>query len=226
MELEDLKLSWAGLNRKLDRNWKLNLQLIRQTNLDKAQQKMKNLILVKALTLGFYLISMALFLVFAVNNWSVIHMAATGVLLGLWALAVCIASIHELELITSLDYSQPIPMLQKRLMKIRLTNIKYLRLGIWIIPLSFAFVILFFKVIFGVDIVAVGNTTWIIANAVFSIVVFVPLAIWLTKKISPKNAEKKWMNKLLGGTGSQITTALSFLSEVEKFEQEENPQLK
>jgi len=225
MELDDLKLSWANLDQKLDRNWKLNLQLIRQTNLDKAQRKITNLIWAKGLALAVYFISLILFVEFTFDNLGVIHLATTGILLSTWTLAICITSIHELHLITTIDYALPVPDLQKKLVSIRLATVKYLRLGIWIIPLSFAFTILFFKAIFGVDIVAVGDTNWMIANGVFSLVVFVPLAIWLTKKISPKNAEKKWMNKLLKGNGSQITTAIDFLKEIESFEKEESAEL-
>lgn len=217
--LEDLKNTWAELDQKLDRNWKLNLELIRRTNLDKARKKIRSLIWVNALTLTFYLVATVLFVSFTIANLASIPLMVTGIVFGLWTLLICIAAVHEFELISKLDYSAPIPELQKKLSKIKLVIIRYLRLGVWIFPLYFGFIILFFKLLFGIDIVTHGDQNWIIGNLIFSVVVFVPLALWAHKKLSPVNAEKKWMNKLLRGNGSQITDALVLLDEIEEFEE-------
>ena len=37
-------------------------------------------------------------------------------------------------------------------------------------------------------------------------------------KLAPKNADKKWMDRLLRSNGSQITDAIAFLKEIEDFE--------
>ena len=73
-------------------------------------------------------------------------------------------------------------------------------------PLYFAFVILLFKVAWNLDIVVMGNQGWILSNVILSIA-FIPVAIWAHRKLSPKNAETKWMNNLLRGNGSQVTAA-------------------
>ncbi|MEQ9440391.1 MAG: hypothetical protein RIG62_15155 [Cyclobacteriaceae bacterium] len=221
IELENLRTIWTGIDQKLDRNWKLNLKVIRQTNLNQVRRKMTQLIWVKGFTLAFYLLFTLLFAGFAVANWPIPHLVATGALFALWTLAVSVASIHELALVRSLDYAEPVTVLQKKLGQLRLTIISYLRLGVWVLPLNFGFIILFFKVLWGVDIVAVGDPAWMIGNIIFSIVVFVPLSLWLHRKLSPENAYKPWMNRVLGGNGSQITGALAFLKEIEKFERGE-----
>ncbi len=221
MRLEDLQKTWASLDKKIERNWKLNLEIIRRSNLDKVKNKMNNLIWVKAATLAFYFLFSILFLMFSVNNWEVIHMAATGIVFAIWTISICVATIHELQLITNLDYSTPIPEMQKRLSAIRLMIIRYLRLGVWIAPLYFGFIILLFKLVWNIDIVAVGNQTWIASNFILSIGVFVPFAIWAHFKLSPKNAEKRWMNALLRGNGSQIVSALALTEEIERFEKEQ-----
>lgn len=220
-ELENLQNLWASIDQKLDRTWKLNLEVIRQTNLNQVRSKMSSLIWVKGFTLAFYLLFTLLFIGFAAANWPAPNMVVTGILFAAWTLAIAVASVHELSLIRSIDYSEPVTVLQKKLGQLRLTIIRYLRLCVWILPLNFGFIILFFKVLWGVDIVDVGNTAWMIGNITFSLVVFVPLAVWLHRKLSPENAHKPWMNRVLRSNGSQITEALTFLKEIEKFERSE-----
>ncbi len=125
-------------------------------------------------------------------------------------------------MIIQVNYADSLPILQKRLIRARLAIIKYIRLGVWVFPLNFGFIILFFHFLFGVDIVAVGDRTWIIGNIIFNTIVFVPLAIWAHLKLSPKNADKKWMNRQFRGNGSQITDAIKFLDEIEDFEKSDN----
>ncbi len=219
--LENLQHAWAAIDQKLDRNWKLNLEIIRRSNLDRVRNKLSQLIWVKGLLLALCLVFAVLFVIFTINNWQIVHMAITGIVLSVWMLAASIATIHELQLISSLDYSKPIPDMQRRLGKIRLVIIRYLRVGIWISPLYFSFIILFFKVAWNVDIVAVGDQAWIISNLILSIGVFLPLTIWAHFKLSTKNAEKNWMNVLLRGNGSQVTAAIHLIREIEEFEEEE-----
>ena len=218
LEMREL---WIGFDQKLERNWKLNVELLKRSNLDKARDKMTNLIWVKSMALAFYASAMFFFLYFAISNWAVPHIAGTGFLLASWALAIVMASIHELDLVSKINFSESVTISQKKLHKLRLTIIKYIRLGVWIAPLYFAFVILMFKLAWNLDIVAVGDSAWIQSNIVLS-VLLVPAAVWAHRKLSAKNAEKKWMNRLLAGNGSQITDALSFIGEIEEFEKEEN----
>lgn len=216
----NIEQTWALLEAKLERNWRLNIEAIKRVNLDKARNKMKQLMWIKAITIAFYFFFMILFVSFTVTNIESIHLASTGIIFSIWTLAVCITSIHELHLITSIDYSGSIQEMQKRFSHIKLVIIRYLRLGVWVVPLYFGFIILIFKTILGIDIVEVGDPAWITANVIVSIVLFVPFAIWATLKLNPKNAEKKWMNKLLRGNGDQITYALEMIKEVNEFENE------
>jgi flavoprotein len=41
------------------------------------------------------------------------------------------------------------------------------------------------------------------------------------RKLNPKNADKKWLNWLLQGSGSQVNEALEFLKEIDEFVEEE-----
>ena len=44
------------------------------------------------------------------------------------------------------------------------------------------------------------------------------MTIWIYRNLSPKNVNKKWINWLLRGNGSQINEAQKFMLEIEQFE--------
>lgn len=221
MEKQDVNSLWNTLEIKLDRNWKLNLELIRRTNLDRIKKKMSGLTWVVGITLAFYGIATLYFISFTANNLTSPFVALSGIILAIWTLSISIASIHELELISRVDYAKPIVDVQKNLNKLKLAIIRYFRLGVWILPFSFVFIIVFFKVLFNLDIAAEADRNWIIWNQVIIIGLFLPFTIWAHRKLSPQNADKEWMNKLLKGNGSQVNDAIVLLKEIEEFEKEE-----
>ncbi len=220
MELAEIKNIWQAYEKKLDRNYQLNLELLKRTNLDKSKSKIRKLTWMTGITLAFYIVVTFCLVVFTIANISSPGIAISSGVLALWTLLICIAAVHELELISQMDYAAPVAELQKRLSHLRLVIIRYLRLGVWIFPLYMVFVVMFFKIIFGIDIMANADTGWLLGQ-IPVILLFVAGAIWAHRKLSPKNAEKPWMNKLLSGNGSQITEALALLKEIEKFEEEE-----
>lgn len=52
MNMEELKHIWKEQEKKIDRNWKLNVEMLRNTNLDKAESKINSLTWITAITLS------------------------------------------------------------------------------------------------------------------------------------------------------------------------------
>ena len=218
MELDKLQNMWQTLDQKLDRNWQLNLSLIRRANLDKAMRKMKGLTWVTSLSLAFYAIVASYFIHLTIQNWTSPFLAGSCGIVAGWSLFITYAAIRELKLILELDYSKPILEVQKQLVQVRLAILRYLRVLVWMLPFSFVFVVLFFKLLFGIDITAEAPLDWILWNIAICLVLFAPLSFWLYKKLNPKHAEEEWIYKFLKGSGSQISDAISFLKEIDTFE--------
>lgn len=212
---------WGELEKKLDRNWKLNLEIIRSTNLEKTRKKMTSFIWITSLTLAFYIFATYFFVHFTITSLGSPFIVASGIILASWTLLICIGAVHELELISRINYASPVTILQKQLSQIRLIVVKYLRLASWILPFSFVFIILFFKVLFGIDIAANAPLDWVLWNITISVALFLPLTIWINKKLNTRNIDKKWMYSVLKGNGSQIIDSIEFLKEIERFEKEE-----
>ena len=218
MELDKLQTMWQALDEKLDRNWQLNLSLIRKANLDKAKRKMKGLTWVTSLSLAFYALITSYFIRLTLYNWSSPYLAGSFLIVAAWSLFISYTAIRELQLILQVDYSKPILEVQKQLVQVRLAILRYLRILVWMLPFSFVFVALFFKFLFGIDITAEAPLDWILWNIAICIVLFTPLSYWLYRKLDPKHADEEWMRKFFQGSGSQVSDAIAFLREIEEFE--------
>ena len=218
--IKELQEIWSSHEVKLQQQWKINLDLLRKINLDKIERKMNRLIWIKAIALGFYMIVAFLLVGFVISVWPEPNLAISGTLIFAWAISVCFTSIQELKMILTINYADAVPDLQSHLLNLRRSIIRFLRIGAWILPLHLAFIVVFFNLIFGINIAEVGNKVWLISQLVISIFIMIPLAVWIHRKLVPENADKKWMYNLLRGNGAQITDSIRLLEEIEDFKQE------
>jgi hypothetical protein len=114
----------------------------------------------------------------------------------------------------------PVLQLQKRLMRIKTAIIKNLQIGVWMFPFYMAFVVWISELFFGIDFIAITDTSALSWNFILS-GLLIPVVWWMHRKLNPKNADKKWLNWLLQGSGSQVNEALEFLKEIDEFVEEE-----
>jgi hypothetical protein len=217
MELDDLKDIWKQQEEKIDHQWQLNVKTLKQTNLDKAKSKLRSLSWVVSITLLFYLLMAMFFMIFGFRNLEIGYFALSGFVLSLWSLLVATGSIGQLRAIHKIDYTEPIPILQTKLEKLKLIILKYLQLAQWIFPFYLSFVIFWSKVLFDFDIVANAGNTWLLIQLIFSICL-IPVSIWLHRKLRPENINKKWITTLMLGSGSQVSDAIAFIKRIEAFE--------
>ena len=205
---------WSQHEQQLQQQVSINTDLLRKINMDKVEKKMKSLVRIKAIALSFYILIGSLLIGYIVAKWPQPVFVISGVILAVLAFTIVYTSVKELKLILTIDYSATISQLQKQLLNIRSVVIKYLRKLIWIFPLYMAFVVLFFDLVFGINIIQHGDRIWILMQSVISVFVMIPLVVWMLKKLVPENADKKWMRWILKGNGTQITEALELLREV------------
>jgi len=219
MELTDLKNIWAQYDQKIERNWQLNMHLLRQTNFDKAKSQLSYVTGLNVVSLVISGSLMILYASFVYQNIQSIYFAAAGLILFCWTLLIAISAIEQLNIIHSIDYSAPVLEIQKRLQKLRLCIIRYLRLSILVLPLYMAHTLFWSKLLLDLDMVQVADNNWWLVQGAITLVVFVPLTIWLFRKLSPKYVHKRWMSKIISGSGGkQIIKAIDLLEEIRQFE--------
>ena len=206
IDIENLQNTWSKHEEKLQKSINLNLELLKRVNVKNARSKMTSLIWINALTLIFYQVVMWYFVYYSVIRWPMIQFVIAGILLIVWSGIISYGAIKQLKLILEIDYAGPVTLVQKQLQKVKIAIVHFLRMALMILPFHMAFIIVITDVLFNVDIIKVADPLWMILQ---TLVLIVP-TIWIYRNLSPKNVNKKWVNWLLQGNGSQINEAREF----------------
>ncbi|WP_271766008.1 hypothetical protein [Aquimarina algiphila] len=220
MKIEDYKNLWQDLGNSVEQNWKLDMDALRQENLDKASHKLKNLFRVKLFILCFFLAVFAYLAMLIVKYLPTVATIATLASFEFWTFMVICVLIYELFLINKFDYNDPLPKLLKCLSLIKLSTIRLLRVGTLILP--FNTILLSYYIIFEENMIGVIIQNGLDWPLTFSLVFSTLISIWSFRKISPKNAKKKWMYKLLRGNGSQVMDAIYFMNQIRSIEKNDS----
>jgi serine/threonine-protein kinase len=129
MELDDMKLAWQTLDRRLDLQTVLNLQLLKEGKFDKMRTSLRPMRWAQILSI----VSACALIVFAASIWAT-HwqqplVLVSGLIMHIYGIAVCIACGRTLALISGIDYSAPVLSIQQQLATLRAF---YLRCSFWL----------------------------------------------------------------------------------------------
>jgi hypothetical protein len=216
MDELELKSIWSAYDKKLERSLKINLKLLEEMQVTKAKSKLNTLLSIKIVGMLVGIIWM-LFLgvLVAGNHFRNVYFSTSLSILMLFGIIAIATYIRHMVLISGIDYTESITSSQSKLAELQLSTIRITGF-LW---LQLPFYTTFF---WSNDWVTKGDPGfWLIAFPVT--ILFTALAIWLYKNITPENAEKKWVKKLLaiGIEYKHAAEAGKFLSEIEEFKRGE-----
>ncbi|MDH5824456.1 serine/threonine protein kinase [Luteimonas sp. RD2P54] len=119
MELDELKSAWHALGDRLERQDAIQLQLLRDSRLDRARRSLRPLMLGQTLQ---FLLGVALILL-GVACWTrnpdVPGLLAAGILVHAFGVANAALAGITMALIAAVDYSAPVLRIQKQLATLR-----------------------------------------------------------------------------------------------------------
>jgi MFS family permease len=215
--VQDLTQLWAAQEKQLQQSVRLNTITLNEIKTHKAQHKMRGYLglNVFSLIVGVLMASFSSYFIF--THLDAIHMLLSGAVALVWSLLIFVAAILQLEKLYTLDYTKPVLEVQHKLNVIRLSALYFLRVSLMTLPFYFAYLLMFFDVVFGVDIYVSGDTNWLISQAAFSLLLGV-LALYLYRQLSPENINKPLTKWLMQGFGSQAMEAAEELNQLEEFE--------
>jgi hypothetical protein len=218
MELDDLKARWQDLDRKLDATLHLNTRLVRNSMLGRTESALRNLTWITSAS-----IAMTFLLLLAIGSFLADHIlevrfAAPALVLHISAIAMFATSIHELVTLRSVDYSEPIVALQKKIETVRVSRIATTKWVFWLAPLLWLpMLIVFVKAVLGIDLYAIAPRAWLISNFIFG-VMFLAAMIWIARHVS---VQSPLMQRLLDDiAGRNVTRARAALEDVAAFERD------
>jgi hypothetical protein len=119
MELDEMKLAWQGLDHRLEQQYALNVQIFRDTRLDRMRRGLRPLIWGQALQM---VIGVAGIFVFAPVWVAHLHDPAVlvaGLVMHLYCLGLIIVGALVQANIAGIDYAAPVLVIQRQLLKLR-----------------------------------------------------------------------------------------------------------
>ncbi len=216
MELDDLKLAWQTLDRRLEQQNAMNLYQFKETNLTKVKSGLRPLLFGQGIQLIIGVLMMLLSAPFWVEHIATPHLLIYGLSLHLYALMLVIFAARDLHMIAGMDYSAPVLTIQKQIAELRSWH---LRMGpifafsgcvIWV-PLT---LMVFYWL--GADIWLHAPTVvyWFIANSIACIAIIYGFIRWSRHPNRTKLAA--YLDKT--SVGRSVNRAQAVLSEIKQFE--------
>jgi hypothetical protein len=223
MDLEQLKLEWRTREARLEEAIRIDRGRIRAAWIEGARRDLEGFRLHAAFEVGSgILVALLLgsFLAAHAGEW---RFAVPAALLLAWVVAMGVAGIANRARLRSVDYSQPVVAIQRRLAELRTQRLLVLRWGfltgqvLWFVPL---FIVLFRAA--GVDLYALSpHVPGVMAWAVGGGIAFIPVALWIGTHQAPGIEATRIGQRLLDMlAGPDLEAARGFLARLEDFERE------
>src|SRR3546814_3850334 len=181
MELDDLKQAWQSLDRQLQQQKRINLQLLTESHMRKAKAGLRWL---QAFSVAQIAIG-AVVTVFCARFW-IAHMhepalLLSGIVLHVYGIAMIISGVTEILLLVRTDYAAQIVTIQKYLALLRQWRIRTKRwfgLAQWILWIPGTLVML--EYLIGFDLWAHSPATvgWFLAVGIAGLLLTLWLMYW------------------------------------------------
>ena len=219
MDFDDMKAAWQTLDRRLEQQHALNLQLFRDSRADKARSGLRPLFWGQIAQIFFGVLMILLGVSVWSNHREVTHLLISGIIVHVYGVVAIMLAGITLGMIQRLDYAAPVLTIQKQLVQLRTFYIRsgmIVGLSWWLLWVPFA--ASFFAWLAGVDFFenmkdAIG---WCIAFGVVGL-----LATWAFHRWAQHSGRPR-LRKLMDDnmTGSSLRKAQSILDEIRRFEEE------
>jgi hypothetical protein len=214
MELDDMKQAWAGLDERLDKQYALNFQLLRDGKLDKARRGLRPLVWGQAIQLTIGVLITFWAGAFWATRWHVTHLLICGLLVHLYGILLTVFAARVLYSIQRLDYAAPVLVIQRQLADLRSWRVGVeapvngvLGCFIWI-PVTWMSLAWY-----GIDLWSPGFMLWAIASSLVGLAAVV-WVVWLMRRAGM--ARKIEDN----AAGRSLQKAEAMLADIARFEQE------
>lgn len=219
MELDDLKLAWQTLDRRLEQQNTLNLQLFKDGRLDKTRRGLRPLFWGQAAQMLIGVLGSLWFAPFWIAHLHELPLLLAGLVLHAYCIGLIAVGVVVQTRIAHIDYAAPVVQIQHELLRLRRTYV----IGGMLVGLPWWFL----HVPLIMVLAKMGNNTDILERA--PAFVFISLAIggagllltWALHRWAnrPQHARiGRWLDDTAAGAG--IRRAQAAVDELSRFEQE------
>lgn len=121
MELEDFKQTWQGIDRRLDQQYTLSVQLFRNGRLDKMHRGLRPLVWGQAFQILCGVLGLLVLAPVWVNHWRDGAVLVSGLVVHAYCIGLIVLGAMVETEIARLDYSAPVVAIQRQLTHLRRT---------------------------------------------------------------------------------------------------------
>ncbi|MGN2249603.1 hypothetical protein ACFWZ1_05935 [Frateuria sp. GZRe14] len=216
MELDEMKLAWQQLNRRMDQQQALNVQLYREGRLDKLRHGLRPLVWGQSIQLVFGVFFMLLGTAYWTSHLDVLHQIALGVMVQVFGIAMVAFAARILHLVLEIDYTAPVLDIQRRLVQLRAWRVR-VEAPVFAVVGSFVWIPLFLMEIhweIGVDVWGrwPGFVGWLVICGGVSLAL-----VLLVVLLAHGTGRMHWITD--NAAGKAVRRAEAALEEIARFEQ-------
>ncbi len=216
MELDEMKLAWQSLDRRLEEHLALNKKALLQEKRSKAPSKLRPLVWGQGLQMiiGSFMALMAVGFLDAIRD--IPHLFYAGLSLNIYGVLLIIFGGIMQGFMSRVDYSAPVIEIQKQLAQVRSLYVRagsLLGLVWWLLWIPLTMVV--FAWAFGFDIYVKGPPMMILSWWVIGftgLLATVGFMAWASKR--PGLSKKMEAS----AAGKSLNNAVTFLDEIAEFE--------
>lgn len=217
MELDDMKSAWQSLHLRMEEQHALNLQMFKDSKLDKARRRLRPLLVGQVVQIGLG----ALLAFGGATGWATSLNLSYGFVCGLlvhaYGLLLIAFAARTLYLVQRIDYAAPVLLIQRRLSDLRAWRVRveapfHAVLGsfIWI-PITgmlFSWT--------GLEFSTPQFKRWVIASGLVSLAIasVMAIAVWLMRRAGKQQRMED------NAAGLSVRRAQAELAEIARFEHE------
>ena len=119
MELDDMKLAWQNLDHRLEQQHALNVQIFRDTRLDKMRRGLRPLVWGQALQMLIGVLGLLVLAPIWIAGWHDTALLIAGVVMHIYCVGLIVLGGIVQGNIARLDYAAPVLVIQRQLLKLR-----------------------------------------------------------------------------------------------------------
>jgi hypothetical protein len=218
MELDDLKQAWQTLDRRLERQEAMNLQLFRERRLQTLHSRLRPLAAGQAIQGIAGVLLMVVFAPFWIAHRDSLHLLVYGLSLHAYGLAMVVCAARTFYLARHIDHAAPVLEIQRQLADLRAWQ---LRVGRWFaIAGCFIWIPMVLVVFY-----AIGADVWAHAQSVvywFLASGFACLGLVYALLRFARRPGQERLKRFLdeSSIGRSVFRAQAILDEIERFERE------
>ncbi|MGC1549714.1 MAG: hypothetical protein WA777_14410 [Rhodanobacter sp.] len=216
MELDEMKLAWQMLDRRLEQQHVLNVQIFRDSRLDKMRRGLRPLVWGQAFQIVVGVIGLMLFAPIWIADRDNLAVLLSGLVLHLYFVGLIVVGAVIQAQIARIDYAAPVILIQRQLLQLRKTYVHY---GALICGLPWWFLTAPLLVVLSRGAIMVNAPSAIWAQLVVGVVGL--LATWWFYRWSHRPEREQLGRKLDdSNAGGSIRRAQTIADELARFEQE------